>query len=216
MTDTLRNLKLNSQVGSSTILEIYKDFYVILSFQMDEILTKINQDDVLSNLAIQKVQSTYGINQYDLYFRDTDTGIVERIARLTQAMASRKRDNPKDCGDVQVISQVSLVENTIADKSLEIYSTFDCKDDEELQEENKKKIIDIVNKIVSNPKFSKTCTMKKDIQVLDSDAGKFIEVQLTSESKDIRLSYIFEGKLITPGYYRYRLQKIRFPQDLCE
>ena len=32
MTDTLRNLKLNSQVGSATILEIYKDFYVILSF----------------------------------------------------------------------------------------------------------------------------------------------------------------------------------------
>lgn len=80
--------------------------------------------------------------------------------------------------------------------------------------------MEFVDKIISNPKFNKTCTMEKQIHELDSDSGKFVEVRLVEpdeeSSQALKLSYIFEGTVINPGTYKYRLASVRFPQDLCE
>lgn len=218
MTDTLKNLKLNSIVGSATILEICRDFYMILSLQIDENLLKINDSEVLDSVAISKIFSDYDIQQYDIYFRDNKTGAVERVARLTQANSHRTRTYPGEHRTVKVISQIDLIENTVSD--CDIYNTFTCEHGDNFLDSNKDKFIGFVDKIINNPKFGKTCTMNKQVSELDSDTGKFVEVRLVEPNKKsdeaLKLSYIFEGNLVTPGVYKYRLKSVRFPQDLCE
>lgn len=215
MNDSLKALNIRASLGSQLLIEIAENFWIVLQLQIPEVI-KLNDKSALSNIAFQKILSMNGVEQHNVLCRNNNTGEIEKIACLTTSKIYKQGSESQDNTD-QAIMQIELFSNNVFDG--DIYRTFQVEDDLDGQvDSNSSKFEQFIKPIIYNKEYGRAPKVQAVVSVLRSDFGRYVKV-LVRDSEDLNnkhfeIEYIFKGKLINPGYYSYRLYKIRVPQNI--
>lgn len=173
----------------------------------------------MNNVVVTLVKESLNIRIHDIIYKNQETREVQRIARIFETRA----DN-SDGTSVYRVQAVRLYENSVSDTFL--YKTFTVESLFNASEKAEKLV-----KILSNDsKQHKICSMRMEssLDVVKDKHGKELskcivvrlqEDNVESVNKDYKpviIEYIFQEDNSKNIENQYRLQIVRFPQDLYE
>lgn len=231
---TLRE-NFNHRIGKQIVLDVAPGFQVILQTQMDDLINRWNT--TLDSVALSLVRQDFDIKVYDVMTDGADACVIPnehlnilKVARIfttkaPERLINRLSENQefKVDDNLQIVQAVRLYQNPQLNKG--IYKAIQVQTNDSAEE----MVLEFVKDLVAYDSEGFQMKFKTYTKEQTDQQGvvnrKQIVVRLSEEvtHKDsgyipVEVEYIFDQDSWeqSGAITQYRLQLVRFPQDLYE